>query len=61
VPSKDYSDERKAILAKTTRLKALRLAKEAEEQAASSLNLAPAKPKKPRAARKKLAHAPWPW
>src|SRR4029079_15399432 len=56
--SKDYSDERKAMLAKTARLKALRLAKNAEEQAAVTMpvakNSAAARP-----AKKKRPHAPW--
>ncbi len=34
MPSKDYTDEKKALAAKTARLRELRLAKEAEDLAA---------------------------
>jgi hypothetical protein len=62
VPSKDYSEERKAILAKTSRLRELRLAKEAEDRKASSLTAEQASPpRKPRATKKKRIPAPWPW
>ena len=62
MPSKDYSDERKALMAKTNRLRELRLAKEAEERKASSLTAVQAStPRKPRAAKKKRIPAPWPW
>jgi len=62
VPSRDYSDEQKAARSKTSRLRELRLAKEAEEQNAASLIAVKASPpKKPRVAKKKLVPAPWPW
>jgi hypothetical protein len=58
VPSKEYSDERKAMLAKTSRLRELRLAKEEEERVAASLIVAPpGAPKKRRVAKKKPAPA----
>jgi|tagenome__1003787_1003787.scaffolds.fasta_scaffold14779343_2 hypothetical protein len=57
--SKDYSDDNKAMRARTEKLRALRLAKEA----ADAQEAAPAAAKKP--AKKKVAkgrvHAPWPW
>jgi len=58
--SKAYSDERKILLAKTARLRELRLAKEAEDQQAAGV----APPKKPvvrKAMKKKRTPAPWPW
>ena len=58
--SKDSSDERKAMLAKTARLKALRLAKEAEDQS-TAMAVPAKKPPAARAVKKKRIPAPWPW
>jgi hypothetical protein len=59
VTKKEVSEERKAMLAKTARLRELRLAKEAEEQ--KTMPVPP--PKKPaaRKAPKRRTPAPWPW
>jgi hypothetical protein len=60
VPSKkEANDERRAMLAKTARLRELRLARDAEEQR----NAVAAPPRKPavRKAPKRRTPAPWPW
>jgi hypothetical protein len=55
---KEANDDRKAMLAKTARLRALRLARDAEEQ-----RDAPAPPARKPAVRKapKRTPAAWPW
>ncbi|MDQ0474720.1 hypothetical protein [Labrys wisconsinensis] len=58
--SKELLNERKVLLARTARLRELRLAKEAEEREAAGA----APPKKPavrKPAKKKRAPAAWPW
>jgi len=59
--SKDNIDDRKSMLAKTARLKALRLAKEAEELATAEAAAPAKKPTVRKAAVRKKAPAPWPW
>ena len=60
--SSDYTDERKALRAKTAQLKALRLAQEAKvsaEQEAKPSASGPAARKVVK--KKKRTPAPWPW
>ena len=60
MPSKEAADERRTLLARTARLRELRLAKEAEELKAAGA--APAKkPAVRKAVKKKRTPAPWPW
>ena len=59
--SKDYTDERKAMMAKTARLKALRLAKEAEDLASAGAEPAKKAAAPRKAVKKKRMPAPWPW
>jgi hypothetical protein len=60
MPSIDYTDERKAMRAKTAHLRTLRLAKEAEGQGAA--DVAPVKkPARAKPAKKKRPHAARPW
>jgi hypothetical protein len=61
VPSKkEANDERKAMLAKTARLRALRLARDAEEQRDAAA-APPARKPAVRKAPKRRTPAAWPW
>jgi hypothetical protein len=60
VPSKkEANDDRKAMLAKTARLRELRLARDAEEQ--RNAVAAPARKPAVRKTPKRRTPAPWPW
>jgi hypothetical protein len=59
VTKKETSEERKAMLAKTARLRELRLAKEAEDQ--KTVAVPPPRKAPVRKAPKRRTPAPWPW
>jgi hypothetical protein len=59
VTKKETSEERKAMLAKTARLRELRLAKEAEDQ--KTVVVPPPRRAPVRKAPKRRTPAPWPW